>query len=318
MIRRILLIVPILIGVVVIVFTIGYFSETSPAVVLLGSSATAENIAMKEAEMGLDRPYIVQLAEYFWNIISRGSLGTSYAYNVPVAGLIADYWPATIKIGLISILLTVAVGIPLGIISAIKQGSVFDYGATVFSVVLYAIPNFWIAMLMMLFFSVQLKWLPISGLSTWRHYILPVISVGIGPIAMLTRMTRSSMLEVIRQDYIRTARSKGLPERQVIMKHAFRNSIIPVMTLLGVLIGGSVTGSIIVETIYNIPGLGMLIYKSINNKDFITVQGCVLVCAAFVTVMNLLTELAYATVDPRIKAQYQDSRRMKKPNVGEV
>jgi len=310
--RRILLIIPILIGVVVVIFTIGYFSKTSPAVVLLGSAATPENIAAKEHEMGLDRPYLVQLAEYFWNILSKRSLGTSYVYKTPVTSLIASSWPPTIKIGLISVVLTVLIGIPLGIISAIKQGTVFDYTSTVLSVVLYAVPNFWIAMLMVLLFSVRLKWLPIQGLATWKHYILPVVAVGIGPIAMLTRMTRSSMLEVIRQDYIRTARSKGIAESKVIIRHALKNALIPVVTLIGVLTGCSVTGSIIIETIFNIPGLGLLIYKSISNKDFITVQGCVLVCALFITLMNLLTEISYVFIDPRIKAQYENAGRRRR------
>ncbi len=308
-IRRVLLMIPIIIGVVVVVFTINYLSGSSPAVALLGSYATPENVAQLNAELGLDRPYLVQIGEYLWNVFSRFDFGTSYIYNVPVWSLIAQRFPVTAAIGLIGVALSVLVGIPLGVLAATKQYSFFDYASTLLAVLIAALPNFWVALMMILLFSVRLHWLPVTGLASWKSWILPCLSVGIGPIAMITRMTRSSMLEVIRQDYIRTARAKGLPERRVVMHHVLKNGLIPVATVIGMMIGISMTGTIIVETIFNISGMGLLMYQSIMSNDTITVQGCVIVCAFIVTAMNLLTDIAYAFIDPRIRAQYVGAAR---------
>ena len=317
-IRRVLLMIPILIGVVVVVFTINYFSGTSPAVSILGSYATPENVAELNAQLGLDRPYLVQIGEYIWNIFTHFDFGTSYIYNVPVWEQISQRFPITAAIGLIGVLLSVVIGVPLGVIAAVKQYSVFDYGSTLLAIIIAALPNFWVALMLILLFSVKLAWLPVAGLASWKGWILPVLSVGIGPIAMITRMTRSSMLEVIRQDYIRTARAKGLPEKKVIIHHALKNGMIPVATVIGMMIGISMTGTIIVETIFNISGMGLLMYQAISTGDTITVQGCAIVCAFVVTTMNLLTDIAYAFIDPRIKAQYTNSGRKKKIKKSEI
>ena len=306
-IRRVLLMIPILLGVIIVVFTINFFSESSPAITILGATATPEKVAQVEHELGLDRPYLEQLGNYLLNLITKFDLGNSYVYKTPVAKLIAARLPSTVKIGLMGVLLSIVIGIPLGVLAAVKQYSVFDYGATLLSVILSAVPSFWLALMLITTFSVNLGWLPVSGVGTWKHYVLPVISVAIGPIAMITRMTRSSMLEVIRQDYIRTARAKGLSEGNVVFHHVLQNGLIPVATIVGMMIGISMTGAIIVETIFNIPGLGTLMNSSISSKDYITIQGCVLVCAFIVTSMNLLTDIAYAIIDPRIKAQYTAS-----------
>lgn len=303
-IRRVLMMIPILLGVIIVVFTINFFSESSPAVTILGATATPEKVAQVEHELGLDQPYLKQLGDYLISLVTEFDLGNSYVYKTPVAKLIAARLPSTVKVGLMGVLLSVIIGIPLGVLAAVKQYSVLDYGATFLSVILSAVPSFWLALMLITTFSVRLGWLPVSGVGTWRHYVLPVISVAIGPIAMITRMTRSSMLEVIRQDYIRTARAKGLSEIKVIFHHVLQNGLIPVATIVGMMIGISMTGAIIVETIFNIPGLGTLMNSSISSKDYITVQGCVLICAFIVTSMNLLTDIAYAFIDPRIKAQY--------------
>ncbi len=316
--RRVLLMIPILIGVVVVIFTINYFSGNSPAVALLGSYATEENVAALNAELGLDRPYLVQIGEYLWNIITKFDFGDSYIYKIPVWSLIAQRFPVTAAIGLLGVVLSVVIGVPLGIIAAVKQYSAFDYLSTLLAIVLAALPNFWVALMLILLFSVNLGWLPISGLDSWKSWILPVLSVGIGPIAMITRMTRSSMLEVIRQDYIRTARAKGLPERKVIIHHVLKNGMIPVATVIGMMVGISMTGTIIVETIFNISGMGLLMYSAISTGDTITVQGCAIVCAFIVTTMNLLTDIAYAFIDPRIKAQYVNSGRKKRIKKAEL
>ena len=308
-IRRILLLIPVMIGVVAVVFTINYFNHSSPAITILGAQATPEKIAEIEATLGLDRSYWVQLGEYLWNAFTKLDFGTSYIYNIPVTTLIVQRFPTTAIMGVVGVLLSVIIGIPLGVLAATRQYTIYDYGSTILSTVLSALPNFWVALMLILMFAVKLKWVPVSGLPDWRGWILPVISVAIGPIAIILRMTRSSMLEVIRQDYIRTARAKGLAERKIITHHVLKNGLIPVVTVVGMMIATSMTGTIIVETIFNINGLGLLIYSAIISKDFVVVQGSVIVCALIISVMNLITDVAYAYIDPRIKAQYVQKKK---------
>ncbi len=311
-IRRLLLMIPVLIGVVVVVFTINYFASISPASVICGSMATDEQIAQKEHELGLDQPYIVQLGSYFWNIISKGTLGKSYIYQTPVLDTILERLPVTARIGLFASMFSAIIGIPLGILAAIKQNSPADYGSTFFSILMGAVPPFCLCLLLQLIFGVKLKILPISSLNSWKGYVMPIIAVGMMPIAMTMRMTRSAMLETIRQDYVRTARAKGLPEKTVILRHTLKNALIPIVTVVGMTIGFSMTGSIIAETIFNIPGMGSLMNISIASKDFITTQGCVLVAAFIISSMTLITDLVYAFVDPRIKAQYAGTKKVKR------
>lgn len=310
--KRLLLVIPILIGVVVVVFTINYFSSGSPVFTYLGSSATPESIAALEHEWGLDRSYFVQLGDYFWQLISRGSLGTSYVYRTPVLELILPKLKPTLIIGVVGTLVSVVIGLTLGIVAATRQYSALDYGSTFLAVLLNALPNFWVAMMLMLVFGLKLKLLPISGLGTWKNYVLPIVAVSMSPVAVITRMTRSSMLEVIRSDYVRTARAKGLEENRVITHHVLKNGLIPVVTVIGQMAGTSMTGTVIVENIFNISGLGLLMYTAITSNDYITTQTTVIVCAFIVTVVNLLADISYAFIDPRIKAQYENSGRKKK------
>jgi peptide/nickel transport system permease protein len=299
-------------AVVVIIFTINYFTPGSPAVSILGAAATPENLATVEHEWGLDRPYFVQLGEYLWNIITKFDFGTSYSYKRPVMEVIGERVGVTCLLGFLSVIVTVVLGIPAGIISAAKQNTPVDYIATTIAVVLAAMPSFWLALMLILLFSVKLKWLPISGLGTVKHWILPVFTVGAFPLANIVRMTRSSMLEVIRQDYVRTARSKGLTEREVLTKHVLPNGMIPVSTSVGMMLGFAMTGTIIVETIFNIPGLGTLLNTSVNMYDYNLTQGIAIVCATIICGANLLTDLAYALLDPRIKSLYVNSTKKRK------
>ncbi len=304
-IRRLLLIIPVLIGAIVIIFTINYFSTTDPAMIKLGLQASdPEKLAAMRASMGLDRPYIVQLGSYFWNLL-HGNMGESYVYaGQSVASLIGARIPNTLKISLGAIILATILGIPLGLAAALKQNTIVDYATSIVAIFLNAVPGFLVGVVLMMFFSVKLGWFPVSGVGSFKHYVLPVIAAAVGPISQNSRMTRSSVLEVIRQDYVRTAKSKGISERAVISRHVLKNALIPIITMIGNSLGSAMAGSILVEMIFNIPGMGMLINSSINSKDFITVQGCVLVCAVVVSIMNLLTDLAYAAIDPRIKAQF--------------
>jgi peptide/nickel transport system permease protein len=212
-----------------------------------------------------------------------------------------------------AVVLSVIIGIPLGLLAALKQNTFIDYFTTSFAILLNAMPGFLVGVVLMLVFAVQLRWFPVSGADSWKSFVLPIIAAGVGPITQNARMTRSSVLEVIRQDYVRTARAKGVSEKTVVWRHVMKNALIPIITLIGASLGTCVAGSVVVEIIFNIPGMGMLIKSSIGSQDYITVQGCVLICALVVTLMNLLTDLAYAAVDPRIKAQYTaGSRKQKK------
>lgn len=311
--RRLLLIIPVLLGAIIVVFTINFFSTTDPAMIKLGLSASdpVKLAAMRET-MGLNRPYIVQLADYVWNLF-HGDLGDSYVYSKTVWELLAGRIPNTLKLGLGAMVISVCIGIPLGIVAALHQNSAVDYITTTFAVVMNAMPGFLVAVLLMVIFSLKLGWFPVSGAEGFKSFVLPVIAAGIGPITQDARMTRSSVLEVIRQDYVRTARAKGIAESKVIVRHVMKNSLIPILTMVGSGLGTCLAGSILVEMIFNIPGMGMLINSSIMSKDFITVQGCVVVCAIVVALANLLTDLAYAAIDPRIKAQYTagSKRRVK-------
>ena len=313
--RRLLLIIPVLLGAIIVVFTINYFSTTDPAMIKLGLSASdpVKLAAMRE-QMGLNRPYIVQLADYIWRLF-HGDLGNSYVYSKTVWELLAGRIPNTLKLGIGAMVISVCVGIPLGIAAALHQNSAIDYITTTFAVIMNAMPGFLVAVILMLIFSLKLGWFPVSGADSFKSFVLPVIAAGIGPITQNARMTRSSILEVIRQDYVRTARAKGIAESVVTTKHVLKNSLIPILTMVGAGLGTCLAGSILVEMIFNIPGMGMLINSSIMSKDFITVQGCVVVCAVVVALANLLTDLAYAAVDPRIKAQYTagSKKRRKEP-----
>lgn len=310
--RRLLMIIPVLLGAIIIIFTINFFSTTNPAMIKLGLSANdPEKLAVMEHEMGLDRPYIVQLGGYLLDLC-KGDLGDSYVYSKTVAELIGGRIPNTLKISIGAIIISICLGIPLGLAAALHQNSVVDYGTSIFAILLNAIPGFLVAVVLMQVFGVALQWVPVSGAGSWKSFIMPMIAAGIGPISQNARMTRSSVLEVIRQDYVRTARAKGIAEDKVVTRHVLKNALIPILTMVGNGLGAAMAGSILVELIFQIPGMGTLINDSINSKDFITVQGCVLVCAVVVALMNLLTDLAYAAVDPRIKAQYAAGGKRKK------
>lgn len=310
--RRLLMIIPVLLGAIIVVFTINYFSTTDPAMVKLGLGATdTEALEAMREEMGLNRPYIVQLGSYLWDLL-HGDLGDSYVYSKTVWELLSGRIPNTLRIGIGAMVLSVCVGIPLGLVAALNQNSIGDYLATGFAVIMNAMPGFLVGVILMLVFGLKLGWLPTSGADSWQSFILPIVAAGIGPICQDARMTRSSVLEVIRQDYVRTARAKGISEKNVIIRHVLRNSLVPILTMVGSGLGTCLAGSILVEMIFNIPGMGMLINSSIMSKDFITVQGCVVVCALVVAIANLLTDLAYAFVDPRIRAQYTGSDKKKK------
>ena len=303
-IKRILWIIPVFLGVVLLIFTINYISPSDPVVAQLGSNYTQEQYDEMEHEMGLDRPFWVQYGSYIYGIVTRFDFGESYATHRQVGQLIAERFWTTLGLGVFGVILTIIIALPLGVLAGTRQYSILDYIVVIGTVIFAALPSFWIALMAIILFSFHLNWLPASGLESWKSWILPVLCLGLAPVASIMRMTRSSILEVIRQDYITTARAKGLSEGKVIIRHAIKNSLIPVITAIGMQIGMIMGGSILVETIFSFPGLGTLMNTAIAGKDYPVIEGCVVVLSVSICIINLLVDLAYAYIDPRIRAQY--------------
>ncbi len=308
--KRILVTIPVLLCVTFLIFTMMHFTDGDPARLILGDSASEEEVMALRSEMGLDRPFLQQYLIYMRNLL-HGNLGTSYTTQLPVSQEIIARLPVTIRLSVLSCLFAVAVGIPAGIISAVRQYTILDNVITVLALIGITMPNFWLALLLVLFFSVKLGILPASGLYGPLYYIMPVLSISAASLATITRMTRSSMLEVIRSDYIRTARAKGLSEREVIFKHALKNALIPIITIIGIQFAGGLSGAVVNEQVFAIPGLGKMMVDAIKNRNYPLVEGGVLVIALMCSVVNLCVDLMYAIADPRIKAQYERKKTKK-------
>lgn len=302
-IRRILLTIPVLIGVTFIIFTMMYFTPGDPARMILGDTATEEEVEGLREEMGLNDPFIVRYGNYMWDLC-HGDMGNSYVTGLPVTKEILARLPVTARLAVLSCIFSVVIGIPVGVLSAVKQYSALDNITMVLALLGITIPSFWLAMMLVMVFSVKLGWLPASGLYGWKYYILPMVSISAVSIATFTRMTRSSMLEVIRQDYIRTARAKGQTEGKIITKHALKNALIPIITVVGIQFASGLSGAVVNEQIFAIPGLGKMMVDAIKARNYPVVQGGVLLIAIMFSVLNLVIDLLYAFVDPRIKSQY--------------
>jgi peptide/nickel transport system permease protein len=303
--RRVLFLIPVLFGVTFIVFTLMYITPGDPAKLILGEQASTENIMALRQEMGLDQPYLVQYGTYVKNAILHQDIGRSYVTNRPVMQEILGVFPATFQLAISAMLVAILIGIPVGIISAIKQYSIFDTISMLIALLGVSMPVFWLGLLLIILFTVKLGWLPASGFTSVKHMIMPAVALGAMTAAIVTRMTRSSMLEVIRQDYIRTARAKGQSESVVVLKHALGNALIPIITVVGLQFGHLLGGAVLTESIFSIPGVGRLMVDSIKMRDFPVVQGGVLFIALSFSLINLLVDLLYAYVDPRIRSQYK-------------
>ena len=302
--KRVLMLIPVLIGVSLIVFTLMQLSPGDPAMIILGAQAAPEDIANLREEMGLNDPLVMQFLRFLLGMFKL-DFGTSYKDGMPVLSKLLEALPYTAQLTFSAVLLALIVGIPAGIISATKQYSIFDRFVTVGALIGFSTPNFWLSIMLILVFSVNLQWLPVSGTGTILHLVLPSVALGLQSAAVFTRMTRSSMLEVLNMDYIRTARAKGLSERVVILKHALKNALIPVITVVGLQIGLLFGGAILTETVFAWPGVGRLMIDSIRAKDTPVVQGGVIFTASIFVCINLLVDSLYAYVDPRVKAQYK-------------
>ncbi len=302
--KRIIALIPVIVGVTLIVYFIMSLAPGDPATTILGDQATPEAIAQLREEMGLNDPVIVQYARYMFNLC-RGNMGTSYKTKKPVSLEVFSRFPATMKLALISVTFSTILAIPLGMLAAVKQNSFFDGASMIFALLGISMPIFWFGVLEQLLFSLKLGWLPSSGNDYWYSILLPAAALGFHNIASVARITRSSMLEVIRQDYIRTARSKGVPYGTVIRKHALRNALIPTVTVLGIQIGGMLGGSVLTETVFAWPGIGRFMVTSISGRDIPSVLGCIIIFSLSFSVINLIVDLAYGFIDPRIKGQYK-------------
>ena len=303
--RRVLFLIPVLLGVAFCVFTLLYLTPGDPARMILGDLATEDAVQEFRNREGLNDPFLVQFGNYVWKAVTKGDIGRSYVTKRSVAQEVLAAFPATLKLSALAMLIAILVGLPCGILSAIKQYSIFDTVTMIFAMIGLSMPVFWLGLLLILLFSVHLRWLPSSGFGTFKAMILPAVSLSAQAISMVTRMTRSSMLEVIRADYIRTARAKGQKESVVIWVHALHNALIPVVTLCGLQFGHLLAGAILTESIFAIPGVGRLMVTSIMQRDYPMVQGGVLFIAIAFSIVNLLVDLVYAYIDPRIKAQYK-------------
>ena len=302
--KRLVMLIPVLIGVTFLVYFIISLSPGDTAAMLAGEDADAATIEALRHELGLDQPVIVQYAKYMLNLI-QGDMGNSYKTGRPVTNMIVSCFPNTAKLAFWSILVAVGIALPIGIISATKQYSMFDNVGMVVALIGVATPNFWLGLMMIILFSLNLGWLPSGGSKGWTSYIMPAITLGTGDAALITRMTRSSMLEVIRADYIRTARAKGVPEGKVVYQHALRNALIPVVTAIGLQFGSLLGGATLTETVFAWPGIGRSTVDSIKTKDTTQVLGNIVILTITFSCVNLLVDILYAFIDPRIKAQYK-------------
>jgi len=310
--KRLLQMIPVLLGVALIVFTLMYITPSNPANMILGDSATPEQVAALEEELGLNDTLLVRYFNYMKDLL-RGDMGVSYRNSISVWDQVIDRFPNTVVLAIAGILVALLIGIPLGILSAKKQNTVIDNISMVLSLIGVSMPNFWFGLLVVMLFSLKLGWLPSQGMGEGfvpllLSLILPALTLGTGSAGTIARMTRSSMLEVIRQDYISTARAKGVDERTVTYQHMLRNALIPIITAVGLQFGSLLGGAMLTETVFSWPGLGRLMVENIKSKDIPMVLGCVVFLATMFTIVNLVVDIIYAFVDPRIKSLYKKGR----------
>jgi peptide/nickel transport system permease protein len=306
--KRLIILLVTLILVSMVIFAVLMVIPSDPAQIILGIHATPETLQALRHKLGLDRSVIIQYLSYIKNV-TMGDLGWSITYDVPISSLIFWRLQVTVPLAILSMIFAVLLSIPMGIYSSLHRNRMGDYGIMVFSQIGLAVPAFWAGILLILLFAVALHWFPAGGFQNWlidpmraiKSLLLPALSLGFVRAAVLTRMTRSSMLEVLGEDYIRTARSKGLPKRTVIYKHALRNAIIPIITIIGLQAGDLLAGAIIIENVFHLPGIGRLVFEAIGQRDLPVVQGVVLFIATMIVVINFIIDIAYRHLDPRIR-----------------
>jgi ABC-type dipeptide/oligopeptide/nickel transport system permease component len=302
LVRRLLLTLPVLLGVATLVFSLIHLVPGDPVQAMLGDSASPQDISELRGRLGLDRPLYAQYGAFLKGL-ATGNLGSSLRTNQRVTAAILERLPATFELAFAAMLVATLIAIPLGIVAAVHAGSRVDAGATTLALVGISIPNFWLGPLMAIVFSVELGWLPVSGRGTLAHLVLPAVTLGAPLAAVLARMTRASVIEELRDLYVLAARARGVSPIRAVLGHAFRNSLIPIVTVLGLQFGAVLTGAVITETIFAWPGVGRLLIQSISFRDYPLVQGCILLIAVTYVSVNLLTDLAYGFLDPRIRLE---------------
>lgn len=314
--KRILYLIPVMFGVIVLVFLMKMVMPGDPVMELLPASATEEEREEMREELGLNDPIYEQFGKYVWGIVTRGDLGISYKTKQPVMDELLQRFPKTLVIALVSMALNLIVAVPLGILAAVKQYSWVDNVVVLLSIVGASLPSFWLALMMIMLFAVKLGWLPAMYNGTVSGYIMPVIAVSIGCISATVRGIRTNMLETIRQDYVRTARAKGQKESIVIVKHAFRNTLVPVVASIGSGLGMLLGGSLIVETVFAVPGIGKYVTDAVSQRNFPAVQGGVIMLALIYAIINIVVDICYTIVDPRLKTAFITSKKRKRVKQG--
>lgn len=303
--KRILLMIPVLLGVAILIFTIMYFVPGDPTEVILGENASVEAREALRIKLGLNDGYFIRLFRYLDAVFLHLDFGESYISGLPVASQLFSRLPRTLLIGIFSLVLTAGLGIPFGISAAVHEGKTQDRFLMVLTLIGMSMPDFWIGLLMILLFALKLGWLPSQGIGGFKYYIMPIICCSLGGIAGIARQTRAAMLETIRSDYVTTAKAKGVNHRGVIWGHVLPNALIPIITEVGGRLGMCISGTIIAETLFSIPGVGLYLMGSINNRDYPAIQGSVIILAFFAVSITLLVDIVYAFADPRIKARYE-------------
>ena len=302
--RRIAFLLPVWLGISLFAFALANLTPGDPARLALqreiGGQPTAEQVAEARERLGLDDPAPVRYVHWVADAVT-GDLGTSYRTGTPVLQSLADRFPTTLQIAGLGLVLSIAIAIPVGVLAAVYRQSAIDHASRVLALVGASMPSYWVAYLLILLFSVRLGWLPVAGSSTWQHALLPAVTLGIGGSASLMRLIRSEMLETLGQDYVRTARSKGLSQRIVVMRHALRNALIPTTTVIGMRFAGMLGGAVIVETIFSWPGVGKLIVDAIFDRDYPMIQGFVVFMGTAFLLINLIVDIGYGVIDPRVR-----------------
>ncbi len=308
--KRVLMLIPVIIGVSLLIFIM---LDLAPGNVLdlIANDYTPEQLAELEHELGFDRSVFYRYGMYMWDLL-HGDLGTSYIYKAQVWDLYVQRLPSTLKLAGAAVLVSILLSIPLGIKAATRHGSLTDNASMVAALLGLSMPNFWLGLMLIILFSLNLGWLPSSGDTQGiLSLILPALTIGTGLMATLTRTTRSSMLDVIRSDYLRTARAKGVPEKTVIRKHALKNALIPIITVIGTQMGRTLGGSVVTENVFSWPGVGRLTIEAVKQRDTTTVTGCIIMSVIMISIVQLLVDIAYAFVDPRLKSQYASGGKKK-------
>ena len=300
MLKRLFGTIPVIFGVLLLTFVLVHSIPGDPVEVMLGETAASADRQVLRQNLGLDEPLPIQFFQYVAKVV-QGDLGVSIHSKKPIVDLLAERLPATMKLAALALMIAISIGVPLGIVAALKVGRWADNLATVLSLTVSAMPHFWLGPLLMMVFALWLGLLPVSGMDANTSIILPALTLGFGLAAILTRMTRANMLEVLHEDFIRTARAKGLPEKTVILKHALRAALLPIVTVLGLQLGSLLAGTVITETVFAWDGIGRLLVESIEKRDYPVTQACVLLIALTYVFVNLLTDIIYNRIDPRVR-----------------